>query len=259
MPSQVVTHRDAIRYAAGRVAITTALTALVTAIAVVCDLGADPDRMVPVGAVTVKAIMVAVIVSTLLSAALSFRSALLMKQLTRTRGELLQVSRTDQLTGLLNRRGFDAAAGEMLRQACAADVEVVALMCDIDRFKSINDQFGHDFGDRVLVEIGGVLQRFAASNDIVVARHGGEEFSALLVGVGGDQAIRTAEALCDRCAIVVEHNGVSARITVSIGVASHRGDADLPGIMRRADQALYLAKDRGRNRAVQVAPVSAAA
>ena len=145
------------------------------------------------------AIAVSVIVSASLSGAMSYRSALLLRQLTLTRAELVRMSRTDPLTGLLNRRGFDDAAAAMLAQAQRADREVVALMCDIDRFKSINDRFGHDFGDRVLVRIGGILRDFAAANDMLIARHGGEEFAALMVGVSADHAIRYAEALRRLC------------------------------------------------------------
>lgn len=73
------------------------------------------------------------------------------------------MSRTDQLTGLLNRRGFDEAAISALEKAHGENLPAVALMCDIDCFKTINDQFGHEFGDAVLVQIGEVLNSFATS------------------------------------------------------------------------------------------------
>jgi diguanylate cyclase (GGDEF)-like protein len=125
-------------------------------------------------------------------------------------------------------------------------------MCDIDRFKSINDQFGHEFGDHVLAEIGSILRSFAEANDLLIARHGGEEFAALLVGANAEQAICHAETLRDLCSTVVALDNVVAQITVSIVLTSHVGETDLSSIMRCADQALYQAKDRGRNRVVQI-------
>jgi diguanylate cyclase (GGDEF)-like protein len=88
------------------------------------------------------------------------------------------MSRTDQLTGLLNRRGYLEAATGVLAKAKAAKSSAVALMCDIDRFKAINDQFGHDFGDKVLIEIGETIRAFGDEHGTLVARHGGEEFVA---------------------------------------------------------------------------------
>ncbi|KIZ39726.1 MULTISPECIES: GGDEF domain-containing protein [Rhodopseudomonas] len=251
MTSQVLTRRDIVRYTAGRVAITVSLTGLVTAITVVLHLGGDLSATVPVGQVILSSILVSVIVSASLSAALSYRSALVQQQLTLARTELARAARTDPLTGLLNRRGFDEAATAILEQA-QSDHEVVALMCDIDRFKSINDQFGHEFGDRVLAEIGGILRRFAEANDLLIARHGGEEFAALLVGANAEHAVCRAEALRDLCATAVAVDEASVQITVSIGLTSHVGEIDLSSIMRLADQALYQAKDRGRNRVVQI-------
>jgi diguanylate cyclase (GGDEF)-like protein len=202
--------------------------------------------------VTASAIMVSVVVSTLLSGALSYRSALLLQQLTKAQAELLRVSRTDPLTGLLNRRGFDEAAVAVLHQARQANREVVALMGDIDHFKSVNDHYGHEFGDRVLCEIGGVLQRFAASHGALVARHGGEEFVALFVGVSAAQAVQYAETLRELCRTEVMLGAATAPITLSIGLTSHVGETELSSLMRWADRALYQAKERGRDRVVQV-------
>jgi diguanylate cyclase (GGDEF)-like protein len=201
------------------------------------------------GFVTVSVIGIGVIVSALLAAGLSYRSALVMQELALKRAELLHVSRTDQLTGLLNRRGFDEAAVAALAQANRDNLSVVALMCDIDRFKSINDRFGHQSGDEVLVRIGDVLHRFAEKTPMLVARHGGEEFAALLIGASNEQATQYAEAIRRNCAAseVPSEDG-PVRITVSIGLASFHGENDLAKIMRIADQALYVAKHGGRDR-----------
>jgi diguanylate cyclase (GGDEF)-like protein len=125
-------------------------------------------------------------------------------------------------------------------------------MCDIDRFKSINDQFGHEFGDKVLIKMGDVLRSFANTTEILVARHGGEEFAALLIGIDSEKALQYAERLREACATEVSHERASTDVTVSIGITSPQREADLPTMMRFADKALYAAKHRGRNRVVHV-------
>ncbi|ABD08269.1 diguanylate cyclase [Rhodopseudomonas palustris HaA2] len=259
MTKQIVTHRDAINYTAGRMALAGGLTALVTLLFLLSDLGADAKALVPVGEVQHASLIVAVGVSTVLSGALSYRSAILMRQLTLTRAELARISRTDPLTGLLNRRGFDDAAAPLLAQAAAAGQRVVALMCDIDRFKTINDRYGHDAGDRVLARIGTILSDFAEANGAVIARHGGEEFAGLMVGVSDEEATRYAQALCKLCSTDVAGNDVAVPVTMSFGLATHLPGGDLAALMRRADQALYRAKDLGRNCVVQIDELEAVA
>ena len=123
------------------------------------QLGTDLDASVGVGDVIFSTICAAVAISAVLAGGLSFRSALLMRDLTLARSELARISHTDQLTGLLNRRGFDASRRiRPCKSAFAADLPAVVFMCDVDRFKSINDRFGHEFGDKVLVEIADVLR-----------------------------------------------------------------------------------------------------
>lgn len=259
MPNSIVTRRDVIRYTAGRVAIAGGLTAVITMIFLIADLGTDPQALVPVGKVATASMIVALSVSIALSGALSFRSALLMRQLALTRAELMRVSRTDPLTGLLNRRGFDEAAALLLAQASAAGQRVVALMCDIDRFKAINDRYGHDAGDRVLARIGDILRDFGTHNDVLIARHGGEEFAGLMLDVSDEEATRYALALCRLCSTDVAGGGVDVPVTMSFGLATHLPGGDLPALMRRADQALYRAKDLGRNCVVQIDEMEAVA
>src|SRR4029078_3076737 len=121
-----------------------------------------------------------------------------------------------------------------------------------DRFKSINDEFGHEFGDKVLIKMGDVLRSFADTAGILVARHGGEEFAALVIGIDSEKALQYAEGLRQACATEVSHEGKSNQVTVSIGVTPSQRDADLATIMRFADKTLYAAKHRGRNRVVLV-------
>jgi len=133
------------------------------------------------------------------------------------------MSRSDQLAGLLNRRGFNEAAISALEKAHGENLPAVALMCDIDRFKTINDQFGHEFGDAVLVQVGEVLNSFAKGHDILVGRHGGEEFVALVIGATSEEAMANAEKLRLACAEKeVSREGALARVTISIGLAGLR-------------------------------------
>jgi diguanylate cyclase (GGDEF)-like protein len=259
MPQQVATHRDMIRYTAGRVAIAAGATALVTLIFLLSDLGTDWSAMVQVDGVVRASMMLAVSISAAVSGAMSYRSARLMQQLTLTRAELMRVSRTDPLTGLLNRRGFDDTAAAQLAQAAAAGRRVVALMCDVDRFKAINDHYGHEIGDRVLVEIGTILRSFAAARGVLIARHGGEEFAGLMIGVSDEEATEYAMALCRLCSTDVRCDSVSVPVTMSFGLAAYTGEGELSSLMRRADLALYRAKDLGRNCVVQIEQMEAVA
>ncbi len=223
-------------------------------------LGTDFDATVRVGYVIGFSLCVATGISATLSGALSYRSALLMRELTLTRIELSRISQTDQLTGLLNRRGFDDAAVPALQSARDAGVSVVVFMCDIDHFKSINDRFGHETGDKVLVGMADVLRSFARKDGVLVARYGGEEFAALMVGISSDQAEQYAEEIRKACAareIVIGET--SERVTISIGFTVSRGGLDLTQLMRIADLALYTAKGRGRDRVEQADEQSLAA
>lgn len=255
--SDIQTQREVLRHTAKRMAIAVSLTAVMTLATVTLQLGTDLDAVVRVGQVLTLSLCAAIAISAFLSGALSYRSALLMKELTLTRAELFRISRTDKLTGLLNRRGFDEAAAEALQSAHAAKRPVAAMMCDIDHFKAINDHYGHEFGDRVLVNIGEVLQAFAADNELLVARYGGEEFAVLAVGITEQQAAILGEALRQGCCardVVDEDN--SARVTISIGLAAPVGIARLSQLMRVADEALYLAKRQGRNCVARAIAVS---
>src|SRR5204862_1081496 len=98
----------------------------------------------------------------------------------RAYAELRRLAQTDQLTGLLNRLGFNAAAEQVIN---ARDVATSVLMIDLDHFKDINDKFGHDFGDAALVHIAAIIRDMALSKGSVVGRRGGEEFVVLMPDV----------------------------------------------------------------------------
>ncbi|MBB4859877.1 diguanylate cyclase (GGDEF)-like protein [Novosphingobium chloroacetimidivorans] len=172
--------------------------------------------------------------------------------------QLLEASHTDYLTGLGNRRWFFEQGEALLFDQRGAAV----LAFDLDHFKAINDRHGHATGDQVLSHFADVV-RSVAGADALIARIGGEEFAAVLPGHDRQQASLVGEAVARRFAAVVVHDGhdepVSA--TVSIGVAELGCDGlDLGSLLSAADQALYLAKARGRNR-IEFAPspISAAA
>lgn len=252
MANDILTHRDALCHTAGRVAVAVGLSIFLTWWLTLMQFGADPDASVRAGFVTKSGIMIAIVVSAVLSGGLSYRSALVMRELALARAELLRISCTDQLTGLLNRRGFDEDAMSALTKACEANLPTTVLMCDIDHFKAINDQFGHEFGDKVIIAIADVLRSFSARSQILVARHGGEEFAALMTGVSKERAARYAEELRQACAAKeILSEEIFACVTISIGLAECHGEADLAKVMRMADQALYAAKHRGRNRVVR--------
>ena len=261
MTFQITTRGDALRHTARRVAVAVSLTVVMTAVTILLHLGTDLDAGVRVGYVIFSSICAATAISAVLAGALSFRSALLMRDLTLARSELARISHTDQLTGLLNRRGFDAAAASALKSAFAANQPAVVFMCDVDLFKSINDRFGHEFGDSVLVAIADVLRSFASKDGALVGRHGGEEFAALMIGITREQAAQYAEDIRKACAArEISIDGNSTRVTISIGFTVARDEVDLAKIMRVADRALYIAKHGGRNRVERAdAPSLAAA
>lgn len=162
---------------------------------------------------------------------------------------------TDALTGLANRRTFDAAGTAMVREARASDQAIALLMIDLDHFKRVNDRWGHDVGDRVLRGAAGVVAS-EVGREGLVARFGGEEFAVLLPNTTVDAAMRLSERvrLAMETNVFRIHPNVIA-VTFSIGVAAQAGDEiDLSKLFSAADQALYEAKAAGRNRCVGSTP-----
>jgi diguanylate cyclase (GGDEF)-like protein len=252
MQPEIFTYKDALRRSAKRVAVAVGSAAVLNLVLLGVVFGTDPDTNVRLGLLATHCVASGAIIAGLLAGVMTYRTSLLMQDLSRARVELLRLSHTDQLTGLLNRRGYDEAALQALEQAEKSNVPAVAFMCDIDRFKAINDEFGHDFGDRVLIEIAEAMRSFGEANGMVVARHGGEEFAAFMIDVTTEQAVQHANALRRICAAkkISMSGGAFASVTLSIGLATSNDPTTLLDIMRTADQALYLAKRRGRDRVV---------
>ncbi len=156
---------------------------------------------------------------------------------------------TDELTDLPNRRFFLEQADRLSRQAQRDRASACILMMDLDHFSGVNERFGHAGGDQALVAFAGLLREQASPKDIF-ARYGGEEFCAYLADVEAAEAARIAERLRATVAQrAIDVRGQTLNITVSIGVAALH-DGDVRASLRYADEALYRAKDRGRDQVV---------
>jgi diguanylate cyclase (GGDEF)-like protein len=167
----------------------------------------------------------------------------------RVQAHLSEMVLNDALTGCLNRRGFDQALAREVARSARAGSELALIAVDLDDFKKVNDSYGHLGGDVVLGEFGAMMRSAARAGDMV-ARTGGEEFSILLPDTGIDGAQLVAERLCER---IRRHgfivNGRPVNITASFGVIATRPGRDESdaNLKLRADEALYAAKDGGRD------------
>jgi diguanylate cyclase (GGDEF)-like protein len=252
MAIRIETHRDVIRYTARRTSGAVGVSVVMTAIMILAYFGTDLAAHVTVGAVLTFGLVAGVFITSIVCGAMTYRSGLLLLELTHARRELARISQTDQLTGLLNRRGFSDAALAALDSAEADGDTAAILMCDIDHFKSINDRFGHEIGDKVLVEIADVLRQFALRHGALVGRHGGEEFVAVMTGLGRDEAAERAEEIRRDCAArTILDDTTPLPVTISIGLTMASNGFDLADLLRTADEALYTAKRRGRDRVVE--------
>jgi diguanylate cyclase (GGDEF)-like protein len=168
--------------------------------------------------------------------------------LARYQSRIEEMASTDKLTGLLNRHAFAILAAKLLAEHRREPKPVAVLMADIDRFKEINDHHGHLVGDAVLEAVAQVLQRRLRASDLAV-RWGGEEFLLLLKGCELDEARRIAEDLRQAVAASPVATGkLAIPVTISIGVSQFDGKESMDRLIGRADDALYAAKQGGRNR-----------
>jgi|GraSoiStandDraft_4_1057263.scaffolds.fasta_scaffold135616_2 diguanylate cyclase (GGDEF)-like protein len=197
---------------------------------------ANPDRWIDV--------MVGMTVIAIVIQALSRRNAQLLQRLAAE-------ARTDHLTDLANRRGFEERVEVELARARREATSVAVVSFDLDHFKSVNDQLGHDAGDQVLATLAAVLRAETRGTD-VAARMGGEEFAVVLAPSEVDDALEYAERV--RAAFAVAGMGVQAWPTISAGVAAALAPAEIEQLLRAADGALYEAKAKGRDRVVAEPP-----
>ncbi|MEP7001500.1 MAG: GGDEF domain-containing protein [bacterium] len=218
------------------------IAASVSMIALIAVLNAAPVSLLPI----VLVLQIAV-----------FGCVLAARSATAHRLEVLeQLVESDPATGCLNRRGFERALDDALVAAAKTQRDVALLALDLDHFKRINDQFGHNVGDAVLSEVAATLADTVGTEG-VVARLGGEEFSVLLPDADAEVAGVMAERMIARlrthqlAAVTRGHT-----VTMSVGIAAERVTSlrDSAALRARADEALYMAKRCGRNRVLLWAP-----
>ncbi|MDY0105785.1 MAG: diguanylate cyclase [Giesbergeria sp.] len=180
-----------------------------------------------------------------LLAAAALTSLLWMRRLHQLNAQLRTLSQTDALTGLLNRHGLEGSFAMDVERAQRFSRPLSVLMFDIDHFKRINDSQGHLMGDKVLAELGRVIQSVVRQVD-TVCRWGGEEFVVICHETSNEQAAQQAERLLQQVRVhVFPHQ---QPLTVSAGVATVRAGDSVESLLARADQALYQAKSSGRDR-----------
>jgi len=213
------------------------------AYAVVLAVMTPPDAierwLITIGTVAVTGIFVGLV---------RRRVERLVTRLSEAVADLGEAARTDPLTGLFNRRGFEEHFSVELERS-RRDAQPLALMVgDLDRFKRLNDRFGHQFGDRALLTLARVLREESRRID-VVARIGGEEFALLVPGADEHEAYLFAERA--RCAVQEAFARESLLLTISFGITVLASDAtSADAALGAADEALYAAKHLGRNRSV---------
>ncbi|MEB0003070.1 EAL domain-containing protein [Cryobacterium sp. RTC2.1] len=165
------------------------------------------------------------------------RTTLAFRELRRM-GDMRRQARTDDLTGLPNRRALYSEVPLSL----TSGANRALLLLDLDRFKEVNDSLGHDVGDELLVQVGTRLTSHVRGTDLV-ARLGGDEFAILLADAGEAEAVIVAGTLREALARPYLLEGITLQTTVSIGIALYPGQAlDLTGLLRKADMAMYKAK-----------------
>ncbi len=181
----------------------------------------------------------------------SIASAFTFIGLTKERAEREQrlAARTDPLTGIANRRAFVEAANALLVQRR----ETALLLFDLDRFKTINDRFGHEIGDAVLVAFCAVAAA-TLPQGAVLGRLGGEEFACVLSGANPAEAHWLADRMRETFARIALPELPDLHVSVSVGIAQATPACDFDRLLRRADMALYAAKEQGRNRVAVADP-----
>ncbi|TVZ39923.1 diguanylate cyclase (GGDEF)-like protein [Alteromonadaceae bacterium 2753L.S.0a.02] len=176
-------------------------------------------------------------------------------ELNRLNEELVRLSQKDSLTGLFNRRTFEEKSHENWRLATRSQEPVTMILLDIDYFKNYNDEYGHQAGDHCIRLVATALRRCLNRPGDVVARYGGEEFIAMLPNTPLEGARHVAEHIRKTIeALHIKHRAspVSDRVTVSVGATttSYTTGIDLSKLISLADNALYQAKNDGRNKAI---------
>ena len=162
--------------------------------------------------------------------------------------QLRHDARHDPLTGLLNRKAFGEASERSCVRATRSGDTVGMLYIDLDGFKQVNDTFGHDKGDRVLIEAGERLHDCLGEGE-TLARLGGDEFAVLIDSVDGERPVELAEAILESLGRPIRGLPNDVRVGASIGIALRSSDGiEISTLMQDADAAMYMAKRNGRSR-----------
>jgi len=168
----------------------------------------------------------------------------------KAQAKMTEMSTVDELTKLHNRRYFIEALEGEFERASRYEIEMALIMVDLDHFKKINDTYGHPSGDMVLSKIGGILKKHVRRNDIA-CRYGGEEFAVILSNVSRENIYAAYDRFREMVSEhLFEYESNQFHITVSIGIASSNNAESANDLLSQADQALYQAKDTGRNKTV---------
>ncbi len=182
------------------------------------------------------------------------------QQLEYKNAELEDLASRDPLSGCLNRRAFFAGFARMFAHMSKAGGELVCIMADIDHFKSINDRYGHGVGDEAIKRFAEILRGCVRQEDLV-GRYGGEEFCVVVAGLSIERAAQLAEMMCERVEAersIGQSAGHQLTVTASFGVSAlGQGARTEAELVDQADQAMYIAKQSGRNRVVSFSPSDA--
>ena len=229
MPREIRTRLDLFRQVALFTLASIVASVVITYCAVTFLFGTQLNDLISLSAVLHMSLVVSAGIPALVCPVVTYQILHLLRERNHARDALERLSQTDQLTSLPNRRGFDQAAFRALSATGAAERPIAILMCDIDFFKKVNDEFGHDFGDAALRHVADVMRAVAGDQNVVLGRQGGEEFVVLLPGFARGEATFFSEKLRQSCsARPVVWFDKSTRITMSIGVAAaSRGDRPL--------------------------------
>lgn len=220
-----------------------------TAVTVLTLLLVNRALPVPFSGNAMTTLLVSLCVTSAIAYAYTSRAISFFEQLTERNRLLRELASRDPLTGLFNARAFYETGNQLMSLGRRQRSPFSLLFVDLDHFKLINDRFGHEAGDRVLQEVAACLARQMRGSDLL-GRIGGEEFSVFLPDTPVEGAAALAEKLrATLAALSLVVHGKELRITASIGVACERAvDAGIKDIQQRADQAMYRAKQAGRNR-----------
>ncbi len=203
----------------------------------------------------IKKININLFITIIVSLLVTLLIYLLSKKIQRQNKQLLEMSLTDELTGLMNRRHFNEELSIGSAIAIRNKKVMVLFMIDIDYFKQYNDTYGHDAGDKCLFIVAQAMKNSAKRGSDIVARYGGEEFVTLIIAEDAEYVCTVAETMRKNVEeLNIKHEKSEFnKVTISIGVASvdfATGHCKPEELLQRADKALYAAKDKGRNTVV---------